>query len=709
MTSAPPPNPNLPDPGDIRRALERSSRGPLKPKELSRDLGVEKRDYRDFKTLLRSLETKGELYRIKGNRYAVPEKINLVVGPLRVTKKGDAFVRSERDREDQVFVPSSDQATAMDGDRVAVRIESRPRGRAPVGSVVKVLERARPTVVGVFHQNRNFGFVKPLDNRVFRDILIPGGSEGEAQDGEVVVVRISQYGDRRLNASGAIERVLGPIDDPGVDVLAVLHGHGLPDRFPDAVEAAAEKAAERIRTPGERVDRRNLHVVAIDPADAKDHDDALSVEALENGTWEVGVHIADVSHFVEEGSELDLEARYRGTSVYLVDQVVPMLPHGLSSDLCSLKEGEDRLAFSLFVKLDEQSRVQSHRFERSWIRCRRALDYESVQEVLEERASVDQATDEAVRLLDRLARNLRTKRRERGSLDFDLPEARVVLDDEGVPIDIRKRVQLDSHRLIEDFMILANEVVAREAERRRIPIPYRVHEAPSEDRIEELGRFLASIGQALPRGKLRPGSLQAVLDRTEGRPEGPLVSGVILKAMARARYDVENVGHFGLASRAYAHFTSPIRRYPDLHLHRVIGKTLVDGESVPERWDDEELVEICERSSERERLAQKAEWDSIALKKIEFMTNHLGEEFSGTISGVTSFGFFVLLDRYFVEGLVHVRTLDDDYYSFISEAHALVGDRNRRRYRLADPVRVRVVRANKEEREIDFMLVDGPG
>ncbi len=697
---------DLPELHRIRSVLEQSSRGPLKPKEIARELDLPKQDYRDFKDLLRELEKKGGLYRVKGNRYAVPEKINLVVGRLRVTKKGDAFVRSDRDRTQEVFVPASGHGSAMDGDQVAARIESRPRGRAPVGTVVKVLERGRPTVVGVYHKNESFGFVKPLDNRVFRDVLIPEGMEGEAEDGEVVVVRISQYGDRRLNASGAVDRILGPIEHPGVDVLAILHGHGLPDHFPEEVERAAVEAAERIDEPGQREDRRDLHVLAIDPADAKDHDDALSVMQVGDGLWEVGIHIADVCHFVEEGSALDLEALQRGTSVYLVDQVVPMLPHRLSSDLCSLKEGEDRFALSLFLTLDDDGRLRDHRFERSWIRCRHALDYETVQDVLTGGPGVDPETDEALRALNRLAGELRKKRRERGSLEFDLPEARVVLDEEGVPVDIRKRTQLDSHRLIEDFMILANEVVARECEKSRLPIPYRIHEPPSEDRTEELRKFLASIGHTLPRGKVHPKGLQAILDRTEDRPEASLVSRVILKSMTRARYDPKNVGHFGLASRAYTHFTSPIRRYPDLQLHRVVSRVLVDGESVPDRWTGEGLEEVCTRSSERERLAQQAEWDSVAMKKIEFITQHLGEDFSGTISGVTAFGFFVLLDRFFVEGLVHVRTLGDDYYAFLPESYSLVGERNRRRFRLGDPVKVRVVRANKEEREIDFLLLE---
>jgi ribonuclease R len=370
-----------------------------------------------------------------------------------------------------------------------------------------------------------------------------------------------------------------------------------------------------------------------------------------------------------------------------------------------LREGEDRLALSLFLKMDEGGRIRSHRFERSWIRCAHALDYDRVQEVLEGKASVDEATDSAIHTLNGLARALRRKRKERGSLDFDLPEARVVLDDDGVPLDIRRRVQLDSHRLIEDFMIAANELVARTAEARGLPIPFRVHESPAEDRGEELRVFLTSLGHKLPKGKLRPRVLQEILEQTDGRPEGPLVSTVVLKAMARARYDPDNLGHFGLASKAYAHFTSPIRRYPDLALHRVVARCLVEGQEPKDRWDDAFLEEMTAQASGRERIAQRAERDSVELKKVEFMKRHLGSEFDGTISGVTSFGLFVLLDRFFVEGLVHVSSLGDDYYVFQPESYSLAGARSKRRFRLSDRVRVQVARVSKEERKIDFILV----
>ncbi len=697
----------LPELSAIREALKQSSRGPLKPKELAHALSVPKNEYRQFRALLQELEARGELYRNRGNRYAVPGKIHLVVGELRVIRSGDAFLVPDEPGETDIFVSARHQDTAMDGDRAVVRVEGRPPGRNPTGRVVKILERSRPTLVGRYHRSRQLGFITPMDRRISRDLVIPEGSEGEAVEGDVVLVRVTQYGSTKRNAVGEVELVLGAMDQPGVDVLAILHGHGLPRAFPPEVEEEARAIDGRMEDTSQREDHRDLLVFTIDPSDAKDHDDALSIRPIGDDLWEVGIHIADVSHFVPEGSALDLEALRRGTSVYLVDQVVPMLPHRLSTDLCSLGADEDRFALSLFVELDGGGAIRAHRMARTWIRSRHSLDYEQVHGILAEEGSVDESTDDAIRNLNRLAKALRARRRERGSLDFDLPEARVILDSDGAPMDIQKVVTLDSHRLIEDFMLLANEVVASEAVSRKLPIPFRIHEPPAEDRMEELREFLLPFGHSLPKKKVRPQRLQQILDKVRGRSEENLVSTVVLRSMNRARYTGENLGHFGLASEAYLHFTSPIRRYPDLVVHRVMTQCLIQGKSAPERWA-ESLEEIAERCSERERLAQQAERDSVEMKKIEYMRRHLGDDFEGTIAGVTAFGFFVLLDKVFVEGLVHVSSLEDDYYNFLPEAYALVGDRSKRRFQIGDRVRVQVVRADKEERQIDFRLLEGP-
>lgn len=696
----------LPDDAQILETLARSTRGPLKAKELAKALGVGTQAYNAFKLRLRALQEEGAVYRVRGQRYAIPGKINLAVGRLSVTRAGDGFVALDG-AAGSVFVSARLLESAMDGDRVVVRIEARPRGRSPEGRVIKVLERAHQTVVGTFHRSRKFAFVHPRAPRELQEVLIPEGDELGAREGDVVVVRLTSFGDRRVPPVGTVETVLGQSGAPGVDVLAVIHGHGLPTAFPEPVTAAAREAAESRRAgeEGSHIDRRDLHVFTIDPVDARDHDDALSVSAVEGGSHEVGIHIADVSWFVDHGSPVDVEALERGTSVYLVDRVIPMLPEVLSSDACSLLPDQDRLAVSLFVTLDPEGRVRAHRFERTRIRSRHRLSYEQVEGVLEGSARVDSTTDAALAVLRRISQQFRAKRHARGSLDFDQPESRVILDDDGQPVDIQKVLRLSSHELIEDFMLLANEIVAKEGVNRRLPLLYRVHEPPTEDRMRAVRDLLDALGQPLPKGKLGPRTLQKVLDRVKGRPEERLVSTAILRSMSRAHYSPTNGGHFGLATRAYAHFTSPIRRYPDLQVHRVVLRALVEKKDVPEHWGAA-LETIADQASERERLADEAQRDSVALKKVEFMERHLGDDFRGTISGVTAFGFFVTLQDYFVEGLVHVNSMRDDYYVFQDRVHALVGERTGRRFQLGDPVRVQVTRVDKEERQVDFMLLD---
>ena len=697
-------SPDLSEPA-VLEALRASRHGPMKPKALARALGVRPEDYKPFRSQLRELEARGVVYRVKGGRYAAPDRISLVRGRVSTIRSGDAFIRADDPDHDDVFVRQRDLETSMDGDRVVVRVEHRPKGRNPVGRVIKVLERAHPTVVGTFHRSRKLGYVVPLDPKMGPDVMIPWGDEGDANEGDVVVVGVTSYGARRRGPTGEVRRVLGPMGDPGVDVLSVLFGHGLSLEFSESVERAAQEAAEQpVEAVEGREDHRELLVFTIDPADAKDHDDALSIQALDVGRFEVGIHIADVSHYVPKGGAVDVEALDRGTSVYLVDRTVPMLPHALSSGACSLRPDEDRYAFSVFATLTLEGEVLEHRFARTVIRSRHKLAYETAQEVLDGPGSVDGATDEAIRSLDRVARGLRRRREERGSIDFDLPEARVLLGAEGEPIDIQRVERLDSHRLVEDFMLLANELVARVGEAKRMPVLYRVHERPSVEKTEGLREFLATLGHTLPRRSLRPADLRSILERVRGAPEEALVSTVVLRSMQRARYAPENLGHFGLALSHYAHFTSPIRRYPDLVTHRAMVRVLLHGEEVPSAWFDE-LTEVAERSSWREQAATQAERDSVELKKIEFMERHLGDEFEGTVAGVTSFGFFVLLDRYFVEGLVHVNALDDDYYEFREREFALVGSRRGRRFRLGDRVRVQVARVDKEERHVDFMLL----
>ncbi len=698
--------PKLPSEEAVLQHLSESRKGPLKAKELAKALSVPTGDHRAFRDLLLEMVDRGRLYRVKGQRFAVPERINLVVGRVALTSKGDGFVKPDSGGQ-ELFVPGLSLESAMDGDQVVIRVEGRPRGRSPVGRVIKVLERAHETLVGTYRPTRSFGIVRPQNRKIQREVLVVQGDEGAATDGDVVVVRITTFGSGKMNPTGTIETVLGNAGDPGVDILAVIHGHGLPMEFPYEVEQYADDAVARRRAdPGEgRIDRTDLHAFTIDPADAKDHDDALSIRRLDEGSTEVGIHIADVSHFVQAGDPVDLEALKRATSVYLVDRVIPMLPHALSTDACSLLPDVDRFALSLFTTVDDSGVVRDARLERTCVRSRHKLSYEEAQSVLDGTLSIDPTTDEALAELARLARALRDRREERGSLDFDLPEARVVLGEMGRPLEIQRVERLASHRLVEDFMLLANESVARKAEDARLPVLYRVHEPPPRDKMLELKSFLTRLGLKTSRGELGPKELQTVLRKVQGRPEGRLVSRVVLRAMSRARYGPRDLGHFGLAASHYTHFTSPIRRYPDLWLHRVLALASQD-EPIPEVWGGEELEGKAEHCSVRERVAEAAERESVDLKKVEYMERHMGDEFTGTISGVTSFGLFVLLDEVFVEGLVHVNSMIDDYYAFQQSSYRLVGERSRRSFRLGDRLAVRVSRIDKEERFIDFVLVD---
>jgi ribonuclease R len=502
-----------------------------------------------------------------------------------------------------------------------------------------------------------------------------------------------------------------------MDVLAILLGHQLPLEFPPGVRAAAERVGRRGVRPEDvagREDFRDCRVVTIDPADARDHDDALHVRALENGDLEVGVHIADVSWYVKRGSELDREALERGTSVYLVDRVVPMLPEEISAGLCSLVPNEDRLTLSVVFRAMRDGDLRDAKIVRGVIRSRHRLSYEQAQSLLDGQVPSPAPGDDRewgalrddLRLLDGLARAVRGRRARAGAVDFAVPEARVRLDERGEPVEIHPRARLEAHRLIEDLMILANETVAGIGENEELPLVYRIHEKPDPERIEALRGIVRVLGRDLPQDDVRPKDIARLIEAFEDRPQRALVSTVALRSMKQARYSVHNVGHFGLASEAYVHFTSPIRRYPDLAVHREIVRWL-EGRARPGE-DPERLEPVARLCSERERRAAKAERDSVDAKKVRYMLQHLGDQFTGTISGVTGFGLFVLLDEVLVDGLVRVSSMVDDYYVLDEEAFALIGRRTRRRLRLGDRVEVRVARVDPEAREVDLELLEGP-
>jgi ribonuclease R len=696
------------DKNSIIRYLRERAQRPVRLKEIARGLGVDAREYRRLKRLLRQMEEAGEIYRVRRRRYALPDRINLVVGRLQVIRAGHGFVIPE-DGSDDVFVASSQLKDAYDGDQVVARIERRRRGRNPEGTIVRVLERARSKVVGVYHRSGRYSYLAPLENALHRDVFIPPKAGGEAGDGFIVVARIVDWGSDHHDPVGEVVEILGRPGEPGVDVLAIIHSHELPAEFRRDALDEAEKLRAEFDAPtalAGRTDFRGTLTFTIDPADAKDHDDALSIERLASDRWRVGVHIADVSHFVREGSRIDQEARDRGTSVYLVDRVLPMLPEPLSGDLCSLKPDEDRLTLSACLELNSKAELSSVAFTGAVIRSRYALAYEEAQEIIDGERAADKDLRESLRMLRDLALRLRDRRQARGGLDFDLPEARVIVNSAGEPPTVQRILRLDTHRLIEEFMILTNESVARAVESRGAPFIYRVHEAPDPDRLERLREFIAGLGLKLARDADRtPRALQRLLATVEGRPEEPVVSTLVLRSMKQARYSAEQAGHFGLGSRAYSHFTSPIRRYPDLVAHRIVRLALLEKREVPEELAGQ-LGAMARHSSAKERQAMEAERESVELKKMEYLEGHLGDVFDGTISGVTSYGMFVLLDDVLAEGLVHVSQLEDDYYHFLEEQYALVGELKRRRFRLGDRVRVQAIKVNRELRELDLGLYE---
>ena len=694
---------------------ERADR-PVGPREIARELRIPQEDYRKFRRLLRDMEQNGEVFRQRKGKYGLPARFEALNGRLQITRSGDGFVIPDEVGEQDVYVPGRNLSTSQAGDRVVVRIDRRRPGRNPEGRIVRILDRATTQTVGTFHRRRGLGFVVPQEPPLTSEVVIPADRTSGAEDGQVVLVEIEDWGAKGPSPLGRVTRILGRPGDPDVEVLSILFGHQLPLEFPPSVEREAEKVARRGVRPEDldgRTDFRDMLVYTIDPADARDHDDAVSAHEFEDGSFEAGVHIADVSYYVKRGSTIDQEGAERATSVYLVDRVVPMLPEALSNQICSLVPHEDRLVVSVVFHVDSSGEVLSYRVVRGVIRSACKLSYEDAQRLLDgDEADLPDGLDRtalvrSLRLLSGFAQRLRASRSAAGAIDFAMPEAKVELDEDGEPIAIHRRERLEAHRVIEDLMILANETVARIGETEDLPILFRNHEAPSEDRLEGLRSLARLFGHPLPTGEIRPRDIADLVESQHGTRREYLVSAVALRSMKQARYSGSNVGHFGLASDAYAHFTSPIRRYPDLHVHREIVRR-VTGKSAASRAGSEEFEALARHCSERERRAEAAERDSVEVKTIRYMERHLGDEFAGTISGVTGFGLFVLLDDVLTEGLVRVSSLDDDYYIFDADTFSLTGRRSRRRLRLGDKVRVQVARVDPERREVDLDLLEGP-
>lgn len=676
-------------------------------------------EFKEFLKMLNTLEQEGKIILTRSNRYGVPERMDLVRGRLQAHAKGFAFlIPDDRDHPD-VYIHANDLLSAMNGDTVLVRVSTRSSGGGKLeGEVVRIVNRAVTQIVGVFQHHETYGFVLPDDKRINRDIFVPQEGFGGAVDGEKVVAHIVSYPEGRSAAEGRVIEILGHKDDPGVDILSIIRKHQLPEAFPEdvmaeALEAPDTIAEEEIARQGRR-DLRNKVIVTIDGEDAKDLDDAVHVELLPNGHVQLGVHIADVGYYVRENSRLDQEAYNRGCSVYLVDRVIPMLPHRLSNGICSLNPKVDRFTLSCEMEFDEQMKVVKHDVFTSVIRTKERMTYTNVRKILqEEDPEVTERYSDLVdtfKLMRDLALRLRGKRMKRGAVDFDFQESKVIVDEEGKAIDIVKRDRSIAEQIIEEFMLAANETVAEHFYWLKVPFIYRIHEDPDQEKLMNFMAFAANFGYSIKGkgNKVHPRALQTLLEDIQGTKEQTVISTMMLRSMKQAKYDAESTGHFGLAAEFYTHFTSPIRRYPDLIIHRVIREVIEAGGELPAgrmEYLASRMQDIAQQSSERERLAVEAERDTEQLKKAEYMLDKVEAEFPGMISSVTNFGMFIELENT-VEGLIRLSAMTDDYYHFHEQHMALIGERSSRIFRIGDEVKIRVARVNMADHTIDFELVD---
>ncbi|WP_456687953.1 ribonuclease R [Aeribacillus sp. SP014] len=688
---------------------------PLTVEELEEAFQLEDAD--EFKKLiitLNKMEEKGLIVRTRANRYGVPEKMNLIRGTLVGHARGFAFVEPDEPGFDDVFIPPGELNHAMHGDKVLVRLSPKTSGARQEGTVIRILERGITEIVGTYTESKNFGFVIPDDKKIVNDIFIPKNASNGAVEGHKVIVRLTSYPEGRMSAEGEVVQILGHKNDPGVDILSIIHKHQLPLSFPEDVLKQANETPDEIKSEEikNRRDLRNELIITIDGEDAKDLDDAVTVTKLNNGCYKLGVHIADVSYYVKEGTPIDREAFARGTSVYLVDRVIPMIPHRLSNGICSLNPKVDRLTLSCEMIVDEYGNVVQHDIFQSIIRSAERMTYSNVNKILIEKdEQLREKYQEIVPMLEdmaELAEILRKKRMLRGAIDFDFKEAKVLVDEKGKPYDVIIRERSVAERLIEEFMLLANETVAEHFHWLNVPFLYRIHEKPNEEKLRRFLEFITNFGYVVKGtgNNIHPRALQQILDEVRGKPEEMVISTVMLRSMKQAKYHPESVGHFGLSTEFYTHFTSPIRRYPDLIVHRLIRKYLLEGkidEKTQVKWASI-LPEIAEHSSNMERRAVDAERETDDLKKAEFMLDKIGEEFDGIISSVTNFGMFVELPNT-VEGLVHVSYMTDDYYHYDERHYAMIGERTGNVYRIGDEITVRVVNVDKEERSIDFEIV----
>lgn len=725
---------------EIIKFMRGTASRPLTMREFIRELNIPTEDRNSFRRLISELVREGNIVKIKGERYGLPEKMNLVTGIVHGHPDGYGFVIPEDSKED-VYINSRNMREVMHGDRVVCRVESVRKGMKKEGRIIRILERGHKTIVGIYEPSGHFGFAIPSERKIIHDIYIPLKYSNKAKRGQAVVAEITTYPTKDRNPEGRIIEVLGYPDNPDIEIEMVIRKYEIPSQFPAVVLSEAEDISQEIA--GDeimgRLDLRDKNIVTIDGERAKDFDDAVLVERLDNGNYLLGVHVADVSHYVKEGSHLDAEAFKRGTSVYFPDRVIPMLPFQLSNEICSLKPKIDRLTMSVFMEFNRGGELLDYRFAQTVINSKERMTYTDVAELLEDKIRpyppLSKGGEGGLKerysyllndfyLMKELCDILRNRRAERGSIDFDLPEPDIILDLRGRPESIIKAERNIAHRIIEEFMLAANEAVATYFMKLEIPALYRIHEEPDTEKILEFSEFVSNFGYYLkiPRpihrmgasppfkkgdkGGFHPKKFQELLNEIKGKPEEMLISTICLRHMKQARYSSENIGHFGLAFENYTHFTSPIRRYADLIVHRLLKDVMGKRHVIKKRlsvWE-EKLPEIARQTSERERVADDAEEDIVKLKRVQFMMDRIGDKYEGIISGVTAFGIFVELEEIFVEGLIHVSSMSDDYYTFNEKDHSLAGRRRKKRFRIGDRVKVKVENVSIEKRQIDFIL-----
>ena len=684
---------------------------PMKLKELAILLQVPKEQRNELKKVMDALEAEGKVRVSAKGKYTKNEDKPLI-GTFTAHARGFGFVVIEGEAED-VFIGEDDINGAFHNDQVEVVIKATPQGKRKEGKIIRILSHGTTRLVGYFEKSKNFGFVIPDNQRFVKDVFVPLERSKGAVTGHKVVVELTKYGGDNKKPEGKVVEIIGHVNDPGTDIMSIVKGYDLPTAFPEKVLNQAERVAKDVSTAdmAGRMDIRDWQMVTIDGEDAKDLDDAITISREGDG-YKLGVHIADVTNYVQENSALDREAYKRGTSVYLVDRVIPMLPHALSNGICSLNQGVDRLALSCIMTINAKGAVIDHKIAETVVRVDRRMTYTSVKKILEEHDAEEIAKYKEFvpmfELMEELAGILRAKRKQRGSIDFDFPETKMVLDSEGRPIEIKPYDRNVATKIIEDFMLLANETVAEDYFWQEIPFVYRTHEIPDEDKIKKLATFIHNFGHSMhiANKEVRPKEIQKLLAKVEGTNEETLISRLALRSMKQAKYTPENTGHFGLAASYYCHFTSPIRRYPDLQIHRII-KDNLRGRMNEERIKHYEqiLAEVSKNSSERERLAEEAERETIKLKKVEYMEEHIGEEFEGVISSVTKWGIYVELPNT-IEGLIHVTNMHDDHYNYVEENYEMVGEHTGKTYKLGETVWVRVIGTDYLQRTIDFELVE---